>query len=108
MNVPHGKMKFAVFLMADGCDYLTGQTIAIVDAYNAPKVQSDLAAFDKKFGLAAPPSFKVINQAGGNTLPRSKSTFAYLWIGPNSRSQSKMMESAFQTSCQIQKDLGFA
>jgi hypothetical protein len=29
----------------------SGQTIAIVDAYNDPNIQSDLAAFDKQFGL---------------------------------------------------------
>src|SRR5579871_7049214 len=35
----------------------TGQTIAIVDAYDDPNIASDLAAFDSAFGLAAPPSF---------------------------------------------------
>src|SRR5262249_12452160 len=43
---------------ADG----TGQTIAIIDAYNDPNIASDLAAFDKALGIAAPPSFKVVNQ----------------------------------------------
>lgn len=36
-----------------------GQTIYIVDAYNDPNISSDLATFDAKFGLAAPPSFTV-------------------------------------------------
>jgi subtilase family serine protease len=35
----------------------TGQTIAIVDAYDNPTVAADLAAFDRVFGLAVPPSF---------------------------------------------------
>ena len=48
-----------------------GQTIAIVDAYNDPNIKSDLAKFDATFGLAAPPSFKVVNQSGGTTLPQS-------------------------------------
>ena len=46
-----------------------GETIAIVDAYNDPNIVSDLATFDKQFGLAAPPSFKVVNQNGGTSLP---------------------------------------
>ena len=33
----------------------TGQTIVIVDAYGSPTVQEDLAAFDARFGLPAPP-----------------------------------------------------
>ena len=49
----------------------SGQTIAIVDAYNQPNIVSDLAAFDSKYGLAAPPSFTVVNQTGGTTLPSS-------------------------------------
>ena len=46
-----------------------GQTIAIIDAYNDPTIASDLAAFDSKFGIAAPPSFKIVNQNGGTRLP---------------------------------------
>src|SRR5262249_10116692 len=44
-----------------------GQTIAIVDAYSDPNIQSDLAAFDAKYGLSAPPSFTVDNLAGTST-----------------------------------------
>jgi subtilase family serine protease len=50
---------------ADG----TGQTIAIVDAYNDPNIVADLGVFDAQFGLSAPPSLKVVNQNGGSTLP---------------------------------------
>ena len=46
-----------------------GETIAIVDAYNNPTIESDLATFDAKYNLAAPPSFVVENQNGGSTLP---------------------------------------
>ena len=38
-----------------------GQTIAIVEAYNDPNIAADLAAFDKSYGLPAPPSFTVDN-----------------------------------------------
>ena len=57
---------------ADG----TGQTIAIADAYNDPKIAADLATFDAQFGLAAPPTFKVVNQTGGATLPATDAGWA--------------------------------
>ncbi len=50
----------------------TGQTIAIVDAYNDPTIAGDLAAFDAAYSLPAPPSFSVVNQQGSSnpaTLP---------------------------------------
>ena len=46
-----------------------GETIAIIDAYNDPDIASDLATFDAKFGIAAPPSLKIVNQSGGTSLP---------------------------------------
>ncbi|MDE2507071.1 MAG: S53 family peptidase [Planctomycetota bacterium] len=54
----------------------SGITIAIVDAYNDPKIKSDLATFDSTFGLAAPPSFSVVNQSGGSKLPRANSSWS--------------------------------
>ena len=51
-----------------------GQTIAIVDAYNDPNIASDLATFDAQFGIAAPPSLKVVNQSGGTNLPGTDSS----------------------------------
>ena len=59
-----------------------GQTIAIVDAYNDATIKSDLAVFDTQFGLAPPPSFKVVNQSGGAQLPAdSTSGLALAWAG---------------------------
>ncbi len=50
----------------------SGQTIAIVDAYNDPNISSDLATFDSKFSLSAPPSFVKESQTGSTTsLPSS-------------------------------------
>jgi subtilase family serine protease len=40
------------------------QTIVIVDSFGSPTIASDLAHFDKYFGLPAPPSFRVIQPAG--------------------------------------------
>ncbi len=47
----------------------SGQTIALVDAYNQPNISSDLRAFDSMYGLPAPASFTVVNQTGGSVLP---------------------------------------
>ena len=47
----------------------TGQTIAIVDAYDSPTISSDLAKFDAAYGLPAPPSFTKLDQNGGTTYP---------------------------------------
>ncbi|MEI8021526.1 MAG: S53 family peptidase, partial [Schlesneria sp.] len=47
----------------------SGQTIAIVDAYNNPNIISDLSGFDAYFGLSDPPSFNVLNEFGGTNLP---------------------------------------
>jgi len=48
----------------------SGQTIAIVTAYNAPTIAADLATFDSMYGLAAPPSFKKVSQTGStSSLP---------------------------------------
>jgi subtilase family serine protease len=41
-----------------------GETIALVDSFGSPTIQSDLATFDSAFGLPAPPSFKIIQPAG--------------------------------------------
>lgn len=46
----------------------SGETIAIVDAYDDPKIQQDLATFDQRFGLAAPPSFT--EQFAGGARPQ--------------------------------------
>jgi subtilase family serine protease len=49
----------------------SGQTILIVDAYGSPTIQQDLAAFDAKFGLPAPPSFQVVCLNGCPTFQPS-------------------------------------
>ena len=58
-----------------------GQTIAIVDAYDAPNIAKDLATFDTQFGIAGRNSsvkgssdsvfnfFSKVNQSGGTSLP---------------------------------------
>jgi hypothetical protein len=46
----------------------SGQTIAIIDAYDAPNLASDLHTFDTRFGLPDP-SFRKVAQDGSNNLP---------------------------------------
>jgi subtilase family serine protease len=41
-----------------------GETIAIVDSYGSPTIESDLATFDATFGLPAPPQFTIVQPAG--------------------------------------------
>jgi hypothetical protein len=56
----------------------TGQTIAIVDAYNDPDIVSDASSFNTQFGLqqfnvTGGPTFKVLNENGGTSLPANSS-----------------------------------
>ncbi len=62
-------IRFGGGIVGDG----TGQTIAIVDAFNQPDITSDLHAFDQQFGLPDPPSFRVVAQDGSQNLPANAS-----------------------------------
>jgi subtilase family serine protease len=57
-----------------------GQTIAIVDAYDDPKAESDLGVFSQAFGLPACTTsngcFRKVNQTGGTRYPRADSGWA--------------------------------
>jgi len=63
----------------------SGQTVAIVDAYNDPKIDADLQTFDAQYGLAtcsiASGCLKVANETGGTTLPANDTTG---WSGEES------------------------
>jgi hypothetical protein len=50
----------------------TGQTIAIVDAYNNPSIDSSLANFDRQWGLPDP-VFTKVDQNGGTNYPANNS-----------------------------------
>jgi subtilase family serine protease len=51
----------------------SGQTIALIDAYNDPNVDSDLQTFDSQYGLSpcteATGCLTVVDQTGGTALP---------------------------------------
>lgn len=54
----------------------SGQTVAVVTAYDDPTIAADLATFDAQFGLAAPPSFTKVSQTGTTNYPVSNGTWA--------------------------------
>ncbi len=58
----------------------TGQTIAIVDAYDDPNAEADLAVYRSTFGLPACTTingcFKKVNQTGGTTYPSADAGWA--------------------------------
>jgi Bacterial Ig-like domain (group 3) len=45
----------------------SGQTIAIVEEGVDPTLEADLATFDQFYGIAAPPSFQIVDQNGVTT-----------------------------------------
>jgi hypothetical protein len=51
----------------------SGQTIAIVDAFDDPGIANDLHAFDQQFGLSDP-TLTVVNQTGTEVNPNVPST----------------------------------
>ncbi|HEX5503304.1 MAG TPA: S53 family peptidase [Thermomicrobiales bacterium] len=57
-----------------------GQTVAIVDAYDDPRAESDLAVYRKQFGLPACTTangcFRKVNQFGGTSYPRGNTGWA--------------------------------
>ena len=58
----------------------SGQTVAIVDAFNDPNAASDLAVYRSQFGLPACTTsngcFRQVNENGGTNLPRSNTGWA--------------------------------
>jgi subtilase family serine protease len=58
----------------------SAQTIAIVDAYDDPNIESDLAVYDSQYGLpsctTANACFKKVSQTGGTKYPRGNSGWA--------------------------------
>jgi subtilase family serine protease len=58
----------------------SGQTVAIVDAYNDPRAESDLGVYRSQFGLPACTTangcFKKVDQNGGTSYPRGNTGWA--------------------------------
>ena len=58
----------------------SGQTVAIVDAYNDPNAESDLGVYRSQFSLPACTTangcFKKVNQSGGTNYPKNNGGWA--------------------------------
>ena len=58
----------------------SGQTVGIVDAYNDPDAESDLAAYRSQYGLPACTTangcFKKVNQTGGTSYPTNEPSWS--------------------------------
>ncbi len=58
----------------------SGQTVAIVDAYNDPNAAADLSAYRSQYGLPACTTatgcFRKVNQSGGTKYPQSNGGWA--------------------------------
>ena len=58
----------------------SGQTVAIVDAYDDPNAASDLSTYRSQFGLSACTTangcFRKVNQTGGTSYPRANGGWA--------------------------------
>jgi hypothetical protein len=58
----------------------TGQTVAVVDAYDNPNAEADLATYRSQFGLPACTTangcFRKVNQAGGTAYPAPDQNWA--------------------------------
>jgi subtilase family serine protease len=58
----------------------SGETVAIVDAYDDPSAESDLAVFSSQYGLPACTRsngcFQKVNQRGGSSYPRKDAGWA--------------------------------
>jgi len=61
-----------------------GTTIVIVESFGSPTIAADLATFDQRFGLLAPPSFQIIQPVG--QVPRYDSSNSQMvsWAGETS------------------------
>jgi Subtilase family/NHL repeat len=58
----------------------SGQTVAIVDAYDDPNAESDLATYRSRYGISACTTtngcFRKVNQSGGTTYPKTNAGWA--------------------------------
>jgi hypothetical protein len=70
---------WAAYHLTTGATAGSGQTVAIVDAYNDPNIAADLATFSAQYGLAACTTasgcLKIVNQTGATApLPTNDSS----------------------------------
>jgi len=78
--VGYGPVQFQTAYSLPSSTAGAGQTIGIVDAYNDPTAEGDLATYSSTFGLpactAASGCFKKVNQTGGASYPSTNGGWA--------------------------------
>ncbi len=57
-----------------------GRTIAIVDSFGSPTIANDLHVYDQNYGIADPPSLKIIQPVGPVTFDNTDATMLN-WAG---------------------------
>ncbi len=76
----YGPLQFQTAYGLPSASAGSGQTIGIVDAYNDPNVESDLATYSSTYGLpsctTANGCFRKVNQSGGTSYPRGDQGWA--------------------------------
>jgi subtilase family serine protease len=74
------ELRSAYGLSSASSERGAGQTVAIVDAYNDPNAESDLAVYRKRFGLGecttANGCFAKVNQEGGSSYPSASTSWS--------------------------------
>jgi subtilase family serine protease len=79
-GIPPKTLK-SVYDFPTSPEFGQGQTIAIVSAFDAPTLESDLAVFDRRFGLpsctTANGCFTKVNATGGSTPPATNAFWSY-------------------------------
>jgi subtilase family serine protease len=78
--VGYGPVQFRTAYSLPSSTAGSGQTIAIVDAFNDPNIESDLGVYSTAYGLpkctTANGCFKKVNQKGGTSYPKTNSGWA--------------------------------
>ena len=76
----YGPVQFQTAYNLPSSSAGSGQTIAIVDAYDDPNIESDLGVYSAQFGLpsctTANGCFKKVNQTGGSSYPSKNAGWA--------------------------------
>jgi len=78
----------------------SGQTIVIVDAFGSPTIASDLALFDARFGISAPPSFTIF--CGDSPTPLDVTTCPIVNINSNVNPKHGEFSWTIETSLDVE------
>ncbi len=75
-STAYGPVQFQTAYTLPSSTAGAGQTIAIVDAYDDPNIQSDLAIYVGRYQIAPTGTFTKVDQTGGTNYPKVNSGWA--------------------------------